>query len=449
MVEKIRTALTHLSSAIQAGKIYSTDHPRFKEFVRHAHQVLTEVLKEKKDLTLGIVEEELAWEEEIFFTLSQKLKTLVLYLRQKGVERMVFHQGLEEKELERFLSFLIESKPSPSASLSEALRAAGVNHIRTGKIRAPAPAGEDATPRGEASKQRENTLQGMTSAIEKVLNEDAVDYMELQFHLLSYMEDFIGRRQELVDLVSIKRKDLSTFLHLLNVSTISMYVASKLGFSRKDVLDIGMSGLFHDIGKLSVSRRILGKKSRLEEKEFSRMKHHTVRGAEILTKYAGSIGRLPPVVALEHHLRYDLKGYPRLPFPRPPHMVSQLVSLCDVYDALAQRRSYKKDYPPRKIHAIMMEGRGAAFHPQLLEDFFRIIGVWPVGTIVSLSEGSIAVVRAANEKDIFRPVVEIIHPPEKKGTVDLSARETGLFIQKSLNPFQEGRKYLEALENPR
>jgi putative nucleotidyltransferase with HDIG domain len=247
--------------------------------------------------------------------------------------------------------------------------------------------------------------------------------------------------------VTIKKKDLNTFLHLLNVSIISMYITSKMGYSQEDVLDLGIAGLFHDIGKLAISRRILQKPTALKEDEFYKMKHHTTQGAEILVKYTDAVGKLPAVVAYEHHLRYDLKGYPPQSHPRQPHIASMIVSMCDVYDALAQRRSYKKDFPPKKIYNIMMEGKGAAFDPELLETFYRVLGVWPIGTIVSLSDKRIAVVRKANEKDIFKPVVEAIHPPESREILDLSEEGAKHKIAQSLNPFKEGKKYLKQIRN--
>ncbi len=177
------------------------------------------------------------------------------------------------------------------------------------------------------------------------------------------------------------------------------------------------------------------------------MEHHTDLGAEILLKYGDALGPLPAVVAFEHHLRYDLKGYPKMPFPRKPHHISLLVSQCDVYDALAQKRPYKQNYPPQKIYEIMMMGKGKSFDPRLLDEFFRIIGVWPVKTIVTLSDGRIAVVREQNKNDIFSPRVEVVSPEEKREVIDLAERKKEIKIKDSLDPFKEGKKYLRQFES--
>lgn len=448
MVEKIKIALLNLSSAIQAGKIYSKDHPSFQEFIIRAFKALHKVLSRKKELVIGIVEDELAWEGEIFFSLSQKLNALVLYLQEKNIERVVFLPDLNEEELSKFVLFLIEKEKRGAADVHEYLTALGVRNIRAGKIRALATQQAVAEDTVTTKKKRKNkTVRNVSQIIEHVLNEEDVDYLELKFNMLNYMEDYLGRRQELVDLVSMKKKDLTTFLHLLNVSIICMFVSSKFGYSQEDVLDLGIAGLFHDIGKLAISRRILKKSTKLEEDEFYKMKHHTTQGAEILVKYTDAVGKLPIIVAYEHHLRHDMKGYPRPAHPRKPHTASMIISMCDVYDALAQRRSYKKDFPPKKIYNIMMEGKGTSFEPELLESFFRVLGVWPIGTIVSLSNRRIAIVRKTNEKDIFSPVVEVIHPKKSRDVIDLSDETTKLKITKSLNPFKEGKKHLELIES--
>jgi len=448
MLEKIKNALANMSSAVQAGKIYSTEHPSYKDFILRAYKSFCEVLPHKKELIIGIVEEELAWEGEIFFSLSEKLRALLFYLQEKGIERIIFLPDLKEDELDRFISFLIDKEKSGSVKAQEHLNGLGVRNIRAGKIRVLSAQSEVAEePKLPKKKKKEKTIHSVSQVIERVLNEEDLDYLELKFNVLNYMEDYMGRREELIDLVSVKQKDLSTYLHLLNVSILSMYVTSKLGYSKDDVLDLGISGVFHDIGKLAISRRILQKKSKLEEKEFFKIKHHPTAGAEILVNYVDTIGHLPVIVAYEHHLRYDLRGYPPLTYPYTPHLASFIVSICDVYDALTLRRSYKKDFPPKKIYNIMMDGKGALFHPHLIEDFFRVMGVWPVGTIVSLSDRSIAVVKSANNQDIFRPTVEVIHPEKKRKVIDLTNKKNKLTIKKSLNPFKEGKKYLERMRN--
>ena len=450
MKEYLKDSLSNLMSAIQAAKIYTIEHPKFEDFIDKAYKSLQDMLKQRTELIVGIVEGELSIEHDIFFDLSQKLRPLITYLQANQIERIVFSRDFKREELINFISFLTAPQRERGRDVEESLLLMGVKNIKAGKIRVKemeAPSPELRAKTKSFLDKYENSLKIVDKYTETLLNEEKLDSLELRFNVDHFLENLLGMYQEFLDLTDVKRKDLTTFIHLLNVTVLSMHISSKIGFSKDEVLDLGIAALFHDIGKLHISRGLLQKKRKLKEKEFSIMEHHTDLGAEILLKYEDVLGPLPAVVAFEHHLRYDLKGYPKLPFPRKPHPVSLLISQCDVYDALAQRRPYKRSYPPLKIHEIMMKGEGKSFDPKLLHEFFRIIGVWPVKTIVRLSDGRIAIVKEQNEDDIFSPKVEVISPEEEKEFIDLLERKGSLKIENSLDPYKEGKKYLHLADS--
>jgi len=444
MLNKLNKFLLTLATAIQSGKIYTDNHPKYSESVKEAFISLQIILQEEKELVLGIVDKELAWKDEILFDLSQKLKSFIIYLKSRDIERICFLHGLSQKELSKFISFLSTPKKHIKKNMQEYLTQQGIRHISAGKILVLSDEKSHKEKKPDnLLNQYETSIDSLTKSVKKMLNSEEVDYLDLRFNILAVMENFMGKHNELLNLISVKKKDLMTFIHLLNVSVLSMFFSSKLGFSKEDVLDIGIGALFHDIGKISISQKISIKTSKLDESEFEKMRSHPEHGAKILLRYKEDIGILPAVVTYEHHLRYDLKGYPKIVYPVKPHVASLIVSICDVYDALSQRRTYKKDYPPNKIYKIMNKGKGSEFDPVLLDNFFKIIGVWPIGSIVSLSDDRIAVVRSINEKDIFSPKVEIISSEQKGETIDLTTCDKS--ITASLNPFVEGKKYLDCV----
>lgn len=447
MRDKIKDALTHLISAIQAAKIYTSEHPKFIDFIDRAHQSLQEILRERSELVIGIINGELAFEHEIFFELSQRLRPLILYLEENEIERIAFSPGLQKEELAKFITFLTSAAKQERKEFEGLFSLLGIRNIMAGKIKAPTPELEKRVKEIKRYlSDYEGSLEKVKHYMETVIDQEEIDYLELRFDVLNFLENLIETYQEFLDLTTFKRKDLVTFVHLLNVTILSMYISSRIGFVKDDVLEIGIAALFHDIGKLYISKKIVQKTDKLNAEELALMKHHTVIGAEILFKYIDTLGILPIVVAFEHHLRYDLKGYPKLSFPQPLHQASLIVSLCDVYDALAQRRSYKKSLPPQKIYEVMMNEKGKLFEPELLEKFFRTMGVWPVKTIVALSDGSVAVVREQNESDIFKPKVEVVSPKKKKRVVDLL--KSKITIQDYLDPSGKGQKYLHLIGTP-
>jgi putative nucleotidyltransferase with HDIG domain len=256
------------------------------------------------------------------------------------------------------------------------------------------------------------------------------------------MDNLLGRHQDFLNFSMVKRYDVRTFSHLLNVSILSMYFCKSIGFSAEAVREVGVAALFHDIGKLYISRKIIRKPDKLTDDEFDKIRNHVILGAEILLKYVDGLGPLPLVVCFEHHMRHDLSGYPKIRFYKTLHIASQIVSICDVYDALSSRRSYKSDYPPTMIYDIMQRDKGRGFHPELLDKFFRIAGVWPRGTIVALSDSRIAVVKEENEDDIFSPKVKIVSGADEDKVIDLKDAKGVLKIERYLNPFSEGKEYL-------
>jgi len=443
MKTDVKSVFISLLNAIQSGKIYSEDHPTFKEFVDALYRRLTENLEEHREIVLGIIESELAWEDEIYFELSQRLKSLVDFLQGCGINRIVFKPGLRPEELSKFIVFLTRPGKKRGRESPESEELHGLENIKVSKLRART-AGEVADdPAQERRIRYKGSLEFASRSLGAVLNKEDIDFLELRFSVLNIMEEFMNRHQELLNLVSVKEKNPITYVHLLHVSVLSMSFASKLGFAKDEVLDLGIAALFHDVGKLYISSEILKKEGKLADDEFARIKDHPFLGSLILQGYRDTMGILPSVVAFEHHLRFDRKGYPKVPYPRPPHTASLIVSLCDVYDALAQKRSYKTNFPPNKIYETMNLEKGKLFDPALLERFFQVIGVWPVGAIVKLADGRIALVREVNEQDIFKPKVEIVHPEAAGEIIDLLKAEDRFQVREALNPMDTGQEYLK------
>ena len=442
MSEAIENSLRSLISSLQSAKIYPLEHPKFKESLENAHNSLRNLLGERSELVIGIIGEELAFEKEIFFDLSKSVKPFIQYLKERGIERIAFTRGITKEELSGFIIFLITPKDEIGPGVQEYLLNKGIKNIAIGKIKA----GDNSLKKEVLDsvnylRQYEDSLSKISVSLDAIVKNEAFDYPQLKYTLGNMMENLFKSYQEFLKLAALKRHDIGTFVHLLNTAVLSMYFSFRLGFNKDDVLSIGMAALFHDIGKIYVSGQLIKSPDKLSDEEFEMMKSHTELGSDILLRHTRQLGVLPAIVAFEHHLRYDLRGYPKLYFAARPHMASLIVSLCDVYDALNARRSYKKSYPPEFIHSLMLKEKGKMFEPELLEKLFMIMGVWPVGTIVSLTDKSVAIVREENEDDIFSPKVEVVFPFDKSGPLDLRMKKEELKIESTLDAQGEGKKY--------
>jgi len=444
MMEKIEQFIKKLVTCLQIAKIYTSSHPKFSESLTTTYESLTEVLQEKPEFTVGIIGEEIAYEREIFFELSQKIKAAIGLLKKKGIERITFIKGMEKDDLSKFIEYLAIPETEDVQDPQKYITTIGVRNINVGKIKSSEDEDKilvkDKSVEGSES-YYEESLKAVETSIEDILESKSVDGVDFRFNVIGVMENLVKKHNEFLRLATVKRYDSTTFWHLLNVSILSMYFSWKLGFSKEDFLDIATAAIFHDVGKIFISRKIIQKPDKLSVEEFDIVRSHSALGAQILLKYSQTLGMIVPVVAFEHHLGYSGKGYPKLIFGQKPHMASLIVSICDVYDALTQRRSYKWEYSPALIYEIMMKEKGELFHPELLDSFFKIIGVWPYGTLVLLNDDSIAVVREQNADDIFNPIVEVIFPAEKKNRINLSS-DRSVTIKHFLNPTSEGKQYL-------
>ena len=444
MLTKIEEAFKEVLACLQSIKMYGTEHPMFQKSLDKAFAALEEVLVDRQEMVIGIIGEELACGKEIFFELGKFLKPAILYLKARKIERIAFYRGLSKEELSKFITILSGPKEDFKADSQQLLVSAGVENINIGKLKIADRPNSEVLESGQPNLY-DFSIDKVAQVVSGVLNLEKIDPRMLKVSLNNIIDSLGVQRQELLKLATVKRYDVEVYVHMLNVAIFSMYFSSRLGFEKNDVLDIGVAALFHDIGKVYISRKTLHKPEQLSEQEFNRIKSHTVLGAEFMFKYIDSLGILPVVVSFEHHLKYDMSGYPRMPLLKNQHVVSSIVAICDVYDALSQRRGYKQDYSPDVVYNIMHKDRGSSFDPGLLDKFFQFMGFWPIGAVVGLNDGSIALVKEQNESDIRRPKIEIVAPQDKKRLVDL-IQESSLCIDRYLNPWKEGKEYL-ALSN--
>ncbi len=428
-------------TCLQTAKMYGTSHPMFQKSLDKAYEAFEDAFSELNEIVIGIVGDELACGKEIFFDLGKLLRPAIIYLKERNIERLAFSRALSKDELGKFIGVISGPKEDFKGSPQELLTLAGINNISIGKLKV----GPDHDG-GELNLDKPNlydfSVEKVAQVVSSVLNLEKIDPRLLRLSLNNIIDSLSMQRQELLKLATVKRYDVEVYVHMLNVAIFAMYFSSRLGFEKNEVLDIGVAALFHDIGKMYISRKTLHKPDKLSEQEFNRIKSHTVLGAEFMFRYVDTLGTLPVVVSFEHHLKYDMSGYPRMPLLKKQHIVSAIVSICDVYDALSQRRGYKQDYSPDVVYNIMNKDRGTAFDPALLDKFFQFMGFWPIGAVVALNDGSIALVREENDSDIRRPKIEVISPEEKRRSVDL-VQEPSLSIERYLNPWKEGKEYLK------
>jgi putative nucleotidyltransferase with HDIG domain len=252
----------------------------------------------------------------------------------------------------------------------------------------------------------------------------------------------------LLGLANIKNYDEYTFNHCVNVAIYAIAIGQRIGVPKKHLSHLGMAAMFHDIGKVRIPKEILNKTGKLSPEEWSIMRLHPLAGAEIVMRMKewGELSARMIHTTFEHHLRFDLTGYPRLARKRRISLFGRIVTLADFYDALVRPRVYNRfPFMSEKILGIMLERSGKDFDPALVKVFINMIGVFPLGTLVLLNSDEMGVVVQTQEDVdlIDRPKVNLIYYSDgeyRKGqVVDLREMDekTGTFkwtIVRTLDP---------------
>jgi HD-GYP domain-containing protein (c-di-GMP phosphodiesterase class II) len=163
-----------------------------------------------------------------------------------------------------------------------------------------------------------------------------------------------------------------TFTHVTNVCILTMSQAENLGFRGEQLHSIGVASLLHDVGKIFISDEILSKPGALTPEERRSIETHTVKGARYLMGIDG-IPKLAVLAALEHHQKYDGRGYPSIKGGWTPNITSQMISIADVFDAMRSKRSYQDSIPQAKIESVLIKESGTAFNPVLVDRFLKMI----------------------------------------------------------------------------
>ncbi|NLK01295.1 MAG: HD-GYP domain-containing protein [Clostridia bacterium] len=205
------------------------------------------------------------------------------------------------------------------------------------------------------------------------------------------LDDILGQKDIMVNLVDIRTLGDSTFFHSVNVCTLSILAGISMGYNRPGLYQLGVGSLLHDIGKVLVPPEILHKPGKLTKAEFDEMKKHPQYGYNILREMP-NISLASANVAFEHHERYNGEGYPRELSGKEIHEYAQITGLADIYDALTSDRIYRKAYPHHEAIEMIAASGNFYFEHRVVKAFLDNIAVYPIGTPVELNNGEIAVV---------------------------------------------------------
>jgi cyclic di-GMP phosphodiesterase len=253
---------------------------------------------------------------------------------------------------------------------------------------------------------------------------------------IELVESVFRNKDALVSLSRIKDKDHYTFMHSVSVAGLMITFSRAMGFDMNLIKEIAIGGMLHDVGKMMMPDNVLNKPGKLDDGEFKIMKSHVVYSKELLEGKPG-ITQAALDVAAMHHERIDGTGYPLGLKGDEISLVGQMSTIVDVYDALTSVRVYKSAWEPNLALKKLLEWSDHHFKPELVKQFIRCLGIYPIGTLVELESGNVAIVIEQGINDLLNPIVKIIYNTRKKGLVRISILDlttTDDRIIKSVSP---------------
>ena len=209
--------------------------------------------------------------------------------------------------------------------------------------------------------------------------------------LSSIVKSVARNRNALLLLANLKNLDDYMFRHSVNVAIFAVSFGQYLGLEEEELRLIGIAAMFHDYGKALLPAAILNAPRKLNASEMQIMRTHVERGYEKLR----SSGKFPQEVLsaiLQHHERHDGSGYPYKLAGDDIGLYGRILSICDVYDALASKRVYKDAIHPKHALGTLFKMSENAWAPGFAEHFIKMVGIFPIGTAVLLSNGQKGIV---------------------------------------------------------
>ncbi len=421
----IRNLILYFSSSIHIARVFQTKSQTLYQHAEKMHRFLTDLFKELKKIELSISDNHLFFNDEratVEVGIMGRYRSLIHDLKTLSIGSILFEELPELEELVSFLCCLgmnLAKMKHSFETVADDLKKDGVKSIKISRI-------EDSNQRdGILRSIRKEALSSLLDSIgylKKVTIEEEANIFEAKRIVRKFTDLLFKERSYLIALTIIKDIGSYTFNHSANVCILSIAMGIELGISRKDLLELGIAALFHDLGKIDIPGDILNKPDTLTNIEYEKIKQHPYLSAERIIFLKG-IDEVPVFALrgiLEHHIDFSGSGYPEISTKKPT-LFARIIRIVDSYDAMTTPRIYQNVRSPFEALKYIVKSTDI-YDPALVKIFLDIMGIYPPGTIVLLKGNLKGVMVSENEVAVI-----------KKGKISKSApKETT--IVRALSP---------------
>lgn len=231
---------------------------------------------------------------------------------------------------------------------------------------------------------------------------------EIKQSVINITDSIIRNQAAFLSLTQIRHKSSFMYDHAINCCVLAIVFAKWQQLDYDTVINLGTAALLHDIGETKLDDKLINLKGNFDDKQHEEIKKHVQYSVDILS---ASIGIHPEVVKLvqQHHERNDGSGYPNGLQNKEIDPRAQIIGLIDLYDSMTAETLYSFAIAPTQVLKQLLESEDEMFDSVLVKQFIKCIGIYPVGSLVKLSNGCIAIVNEIQNHDSLHPVVRMIY----------------------------------------
>ncbi|MBD3667803.1 MAG: HD-GYP domain-containing protein [Kangiella sp.] len=282
----------------------------------------------------------------------------------------------------------------------------------------------------KAQKAFDRSLRHIHQVLDEVADSSSIDVQAAREIVADCVDSILRNDTAMFWLTKIKNQDDYTAEHCLRVGILAITFGKYLQLDREQLELLGLCGMLHDVGKMQIPSEVLNKTTPLTQDEFETIKQHTSLGYKYLSSH-GDIAPEVQQVAHNHHEHINGKGYPRQISDQELSLYDRIIAIVDSYDAMTSDRCFRLGMPASQAVSILYNEQHQHYDSQLVQLFIQMVGIYPVGSLVKMNNGQIAVVLSTNEDHKLEPVVELLTDPYRKliqpVAVDLSKNVTDSF----------------------
>jgi HD-GYP domain-containing protein (c-di-GMP phosphodiesterase class II) len=428
IAEQGAALLVRLSALMRTARTYDVSNQAFQRQLQEFMTLLRGLLEDAEDATLVVV-------ADYFYLNGVRVKahasilgayhSLLADFERRQVGGLRFRHAIDEAEVERFFQiFLAAEDRAVAENLPDAIAQAAVTNI----VLVPAAeldaedVARDLTdePKHQADRRRAKkvfwrAMMGAKKIIVRAQQTGRADLRHAKRVVQPIVDNIMKQDYSIVGLGALKDHDEYTYAHCVNVSVLSIGMGQTLGLPRQALADLGVAGLLHDLGKMTIPGDVLRKPGALNPEEWTMMRRHPIEGALMIARMPG----LSPLMldamrgCLEHHMNYNRTGYPEIEMDWGQATISRIIAMADCFDAITAHRAYDtRPRTPFEGLQLLLGPMRVNFDPAVLWSLVRTVGLYPAGTVLQTASNHVVLVMSPNAKDVTRPFCRVLVRPD-------------------------------------